>query len=301
MKAHARWENAAAAIWSNRTASGLETLRSIEPDMNALMRTRHTGWYSAVFSPVLLAGTLALTGCAVDSHGALYLDADELTAKKVSPFQMAFGNAVLRRTLDGRYQIKLYDRQAIFDVAHTDGVLVDSVLSANNETYVTLRIPRPSCQYVYRTLLVKQHEVDHYDLPVDCGTPVSFTMEDGHLLGIQQKSLNARYWSMTDTTVVSGIVPATVPVLAVREVREVRSGGVSRAHASGVSQHRTTPRHKTDSAISTASSGAAPAGIGISGDDHPLSGATVVGAPQKISTADSANRKPVHIDLDDSH
>lgn len=289
------------AIRSIPIACGLETVKSFDFDMNALLRSRRAAFFAAAFSPTLLTGTLALTGCAVDSHGALRIDGDELTAKKVYPFQTAFGNAVLRRTLDGRYQIKLYDRQAIFDVAHTDGVLVDSVLTANNETYVTLRMPRPSCQYVYRTLLVKQHEVDHYDLSNDCGTPVSFTMEDGHLLGIQQKALNPRYWKMTDTTVVSGIVPAPVVPMTPIAVREVQSGSATRSRASGVSQHHATPRHKTDSSTSTADSGMEPTGNRASGDDRRLAGATVVGAPQKISTADSSNRGPVHIDLDDSH
>jgi hypothetical protein len=275
---------------------------SLDFDMNAFLRARRTSLFAAVLAPALLSGTLALTGCAVDSHGALRIDADEVTAKKLYPFQTAFGNAVLRRTLDGRYQIKLYDRQAIFDVARTDGVQVDSVLSANNETYVTLRIPRPACPYVYRTLLVKQHEVDHYDLRNDCDTPVNFALEDGHLLGIQQKALNARYWKMTDTTVVSGIVPpAPLPVA----VNAARSGSASRPGTTPSAQHRTALRHKTNkngtAMASAPGSGVDTAGSRTSGDDRPLSGATVVGVPEKISTADSTGPAPVHIDLDDSH
>lgn len=260
-------------------------------DMNAPIRTCRALLCAAVFSSVLL------TGCAVDSHGAYRLDADELTASKLYPFQTAFGNAVLRRTVDGRYQIKLYDRQAIFDVARTDGVVVDSVLTANSETYVTLRIPRPACPFVYRTLLVKQNEVDHYDIPADCSTPVSFALEDGHLLAVQQKAFNARYWKMTDTTVVSAIVPSPLPLV---DVRPSRAGNAGRSESASVSQHRPPPRHKPANS-GTVSANATETGTEPTGGARHLAGASVVGTPQKISTADSSNRTPVHIDLDDSH
>jgi len=244
---------------------------------------------AAVFASVLLAG------CAVDSNGAFRLDADELSAKKLYPFQTVFGDGVLRRTLDGRYQIKLYDRQAIFDVARTDGVLVDSVLSANNETYVTLRIPHPGCQYVYRTLLVKQKEVDRYDLPSDCQTPVSFAMDDGHLLAVQQKPVNARYWMMTDATVVSGIVPAPMPPVATRPVPVEKA-----QRSTSTALRRKTVKTQTPAA-NVADSGADSVGKSTPGGAHHLSGVTVVGAPQKVSTADGSNRTPIHIDLDDAH
>jgi len=257
---------------------------------------------AVVWLPLLLAGVLTFAGCAVDSRGMLGIDADELTATKLYPFQTAFGNAVLRHTLDGRYQIKLYDRQAIFDVARTDSVQVENVLTINNETYIALRIARPTCQYVYRTLLVKQKEVDHYDLPNDCRTPVGFALEDGHLLAIQQKPMDARFWKMTDTTVISGIVrPSASPVFA----SPAQGRKVSRRSSAVAAQHRRPLRHKrsdTEIAVGHASdSGAESADAGSLSASRPMSDTMVSSVPRKMSTIGSSNRTPIHIDLDDSH
>lgn len=261
-----------------------------------------------VLFAVLSGSASLLSGCAVGPNGAFQIDADELTARKLYPFQTAFGDAVLRRTLDGRYQLKFYDRMAIFDVARTDGVVVDNVSTANGQTYVTLRIPRPTCQYAYRTLLVRQKEVDRYDLPSDCQTPVSFAMEDGHLLAVQQKPVNARFWKMTDNAVVSGIVPPPAPPVS---AHASPAGGGARSAAS--THPRRPVRHKADR---SGNSGTLAAGFddsasadqtgdgaaaGAPGGTHHLSGVTVVAVPQKVSTAGGSSRTPIHIDLDDAH
>lgn len=253
--------------------------------------------YHALYGVPILAAAVALSGCAVDRNGRMSLDVEQATSRELYHFKTAFGDGVLRRTPAGVYQIKLYDRSQIFDLGRTEGVLVDNVVDVDGITYLTLRMPRPGCDNVYRTLIIKKNEVGKYDLANECQTTVNFGTQDSSWLAVQQKPHNARFWLIRDNRVQIGLVPEAPPVVAAPSVQTPPVRRASRS--ASTSTRRVASRRNGDAGADSTGNGApvATAAAPASSGARTLKPTSVDVIQERVSTTSDIGHQTVHIDL----
>ncbi|CAD6528464.1 hypothetical protein [Paraburkholderia metrosideri] len=274
---------------------GLEAINYIKPRAVSRRASFSLTSRRALYAIPVLAAAFALSGCAVDSNGRISLDVEQATSRELYHFKTAFGDGVLRRTPAGLYQIKLYDRSQIFDLGRTEGVLVDNVTDVDGVTYLTLRMPRPGCDNVYRTLIIKKNEVGKYDLANECQTTVNFGTQDSSWLAVQQKPHNARFWMIRDNRVQSGLVPEAPPVVAVPPVKTPPVRHASKP-ASTVTRRVATHRNSDPGADAADSNVAAATTAPASSGAHKLQPTSVDVIQERVSTTD-VSHQTVHIDL----
>jgi hypothetical protein len=175
---------------------------------------------SIIDSRVIFRQDGQITPDSRDRNGHLILNVDQATSRELKRFKTVFGDGVLRRTVNGIYQVKLYERSQIFDIGRTEGVLINDVSNLSNVTYLTLRIPRPGCDYVYRLMVNAPKAVYKNDLPNECSVPLHFAAQGDSWLAVQQKPQSARFWLISSKRVQSGYGPDE-PVVAVQSESRV--------------------------------------------------------------------------------
>jgi len=167
--------------------------------------------------PVALAMGLLLSGCAVDpNNGHTLLDLDEVTATVIQPFPLAQKNGVLRRTAQGRYQLKLYDRNGVVTLpAEPSGFLVSHAsLQPDGSTVLVLNSPRPNCSghsYIY---LLRANTAESRMIETNQCGPLDFQADAPSRSWLAQSRTpvpNGLVWSVRDGQLFSAQDPRQAP------------------------------------------------------------------------------------------
>gem|GEM_PF-4865685 len=165
-----------------------------------------------------LMASLLLSGCAVDPNsGHTVLDLDEVSATVIQPFALAQKNGVLRRTVQGRYQLKLYDRNGVVTLpAEPSGFLISHTsLQPDGATVLVLNAPRPNCAGHSYIFLLRSNTAESRMIETNQCGPLDFQI-DAASRSWQAQSRNpvpnGLVWGVRDGQLYSAMDPRQAPV-----------------------------------------------------------------------------------------
>jgi hypothetical protein len=168
--------------------------------------------------PLALATSLLLlSGCAVDpNNGRNLLDLDEVTATQIQSFALSQKNGVLRRTVQGRFQLKLYDRNGVINLpAEPSGYLIShSSVLPDGATVLVLNAPRPNCSghsYIY---LLRASAAESRVMETNQCGPLDFQTDPAGPLWLAQARspvANGLLWVVRDGQLFSAQDPRQAP------------------------------------------------------------------------------------------
>ncbi len=142
----------------------MRSAKLVECAIKLLIHRVNKSKFISIGIPVIF--TLNLASCAIDNGNILTgrIDQDELTSKVIQRFNMAKDDGVLRETVNGKYQLKLYDRNGVFDLPYEQNgyTVTNATVLSDDSLVLTLNAPRYNCNGHYYIFLIKQRSSDSF-------------------------------------------------------------------------------------------------------------------------------------------
>jgi len=158
---------------------------------------------------------LLLAACTASQQGnrtVIGFDQDELSAVRLQTFKLGAADAVLRRTVNRGYQIKLYDRMKLIDLGRIDNPRVVGAVRAPGYDLIAVEAPTPACPYAHRLYELKGLAVGMWEVnntPGKCRYPVTLSTDGQSWLAHQNGGRNdSLVWFWNDGKMVSMLDPA---------------------------------------------------------------------------------------------
>lgn len=214
---------------------------------------------------------LLLAACAVSQQGnraVMGFDQDELSAVRLQTFKLGAADAVLRRTVNRGYQIKLYDRMKLIDLGRIDNPRVVGAVRAPGYDLIAVEAPTPACPYAHRLYELKGMAVGMWDVnntPGKCRYPVTLSTDGQSWLAHQNGGRNdSLVWFWNDGKMVSMLDPMQGDA----RNRQAGAPGATQSAAQGSAQPAPASGSARRPLARFESGDAAPAtGAGASNDD----------------------------------